>query len=43
MGVTGMEAGNELLRGGPREVAVLCDMYSLMSAGFFMFLSMNDF
>ena len=38
-----MEAGNELLREGPREVAVLCDMHSLMPAGFFMFLSMNDF
>ena len=25
------------------EVAVLCDVHSLMPVGFFMFLSMNDF
>ena len=25
------------------EVAILCDMHSLMPVGFFMFLSMNDF
>ena len=24
-------------------MAILCDMHSLMPAGFFMFLSMNDF
>ena len=34
-----------LLRGGPREVAILCDMRSLMPVGFFffMYLSMNHF
>ena len=31
------------LGGGPREVAILCDMHSLMPVKFFMFLSMNDF
>jgi len=25
------------------EVAILCDMHSLMPVGFFVFLSMNDF
>ena len=35
--------GQQLLRGGPRQVAILCDMHSLMPVGFLMFLSMNDF
>ena len=33
---------HNLLREGTREVAILCDMHSLMPVGFFM-LSMNDF
>ena len=28
---------------GPGEVAILCNMHSLMPVGLFMFLSVNDF
>ena len=35
--------GQSLLRGGPRDVAILCDMHSLVPVGIFIFLSMNDF
>ena len=35
--------GDGSVRRGPREVTVLCDMYSLMPVGLFMFLSMGAF
>ena len=35
--------GRQLSRGGPREVAILCDMHSLMPVGFFMYISINGF
>ena len=37
------ERTNVNIRGGPKEVAVLCDMHSLMPVGFSRFLSMHDF
>ena len=35
--------GQYFLRGRPQDVAILCDMHSLMPMGNFVYLFMNDF